>query len=158
MYLYDIGGNESDNPKGNYKEEYSFVRKRSHISSKGVILGISYGLTTVSITHEGKQIEVKRIITAREYNAAHRNRDTSRHIVIQKRISFLWKMQSFNILIYKEPVDHLCLVHVQSSVEGEDQDNEISSGVDMPDFLDVERKLEETDKEYGAHHISLIQN
>ena len=165
VYLYDIGkddekGNddsESTSANGNYKEEYSFARKRSHISSDGRILGISYGLTTVGITHEGKQIEVKRIITAREYNAAYRNRDTSRHIVIQRRISFLWEMQSFNVIVYKEPVDKLCLVHVQqSSVEGED-DSGINTSIDMPDFLQVERILE-GDKEYGAHHISLIKN
>ena len=46
-------------------------------------------------------------------------------------------------------MDKLCLVHVQQSSEGE--------GMDMPDFLQVERKLE-GDKEYGAHHISLIEN
>lgn len=38
-----------------------------------------------------------RIITAREYNTAYKSRDPSRHIIVQKRISFLYKLQSFTI-------------------------------------------------------------
>lgn len=38
-----------------------------------------------------------RIITAREYNTAYKSRDLSRHIIVQKRISFLYKLQSFTV-------------------------------------------------------------
>merc|ERR1712154_66298 len=109
-------------------------------------------------THSGKQVEVKRIITQREYNTAYKNRDMSRHVVKQKRISFIWNMQSFNIHIYMEPthVENLCLVHVQTSGDV-DKDSDASL-VDMPDFLDVQRKLvdcEEDKKRFGAFSISL---
>ena len=77
--------------------EYSFVRKRTTIDKKANKRGIVYQLTTVQTTSEGETIEQKRIITAREYNAAYKTRDTTRHIIRQERISFLYELQSFTI-------------------------------------------------------------
>ena len=50
--------------------------------------------------------------------ASYKNRDQSRHIVKQKRISFLYNMQSFNIHMYEEPssVGDLCILHAQAEV------------------------------------------
>jgi len=151
--------NESkDNANKNFAEEYSFIRKRTHLSRDGRQLGTSYGLTTVHITHSRKHIEVKRIITQREYSAAFKTRDPSRHVVRQKRISFIWNMQSFAVHIYQEPVDveNLCIVHVQQQ-SGEDEG---SGEVELPDFLTVERKLvddEEDKTRYGAFNISRLE-
>ncbi len=154
VYLYDVDGGRGDI---DFAEEYSFIRKRTHLSRDGRSLGTSFGLTTVHITHSRKHIEVKRIITQREYNTAFRNRDTSRHVVKQKRISFIWNMQSFNIHIYQEPkdVNNLCIVHVQQQSDSEGED--AAGHVNMPDFLHVERKIEdckEDEEKYGAFNIS----
>lgn len=132
VYLYDTETSTVPVPAatGNqdFAEEYSFIRKRTHLSRDGKALGTTYGLTTVHVTHGGKQIEVKRIITQREYNAAYKTRDLNRHVVKQKRISFIWNMQSFNVHIYMEPVhvENLCIVHVQQ------QEQEVMSGEDVP--------------------------
>lgn len=99
---------------------------------------------------DGQRIEVKRIITAREYNSAFKTRDRNRHIVRQTRICFLWRMQSFTIHIYKEPIAGLCILHAQS-------ESEVNG--DIPPFLSVDRVLtnsEEDAKNYGAFNISLI--
>ena len=99
---------------------------------------------------DGQQIEVKRIISAREYYSAFKTRDRSRHIVRQTRICFLWRMQSFTIHIYKEPIAGLCILQAQS---------ESDLNGDIPSFLSVERVLtnsEEDTKNYGAFNISLI--
>ena len=168
VYLYDVDDvkNGKQSTDNEFIEEYSFIRKRTHLSRDGRQLGSSYGLTTVNITKSGKHIEVKRIITKREYNAAYKNRDVNRHVVKQKRISFIWDMQSFNVHIYREPMDveHLCLVHVQQhqssekkdANDGEDASEEVH--VHMPKFLNVERKLvegKEDNQKYGAFSISL---
>jgi hypothetical protein len=85
--------------------------------------------------------------------AAYKNRDVARHVVKQMRMSFIWDMQSFNVHIYKEPVDveGLCIVHVQQSVRadtgsGGDGSGGIDTGIDtekvnLPSFLDIERQL-----------------
>lgn len=152
--MYDVENEKEDN---DFAEEYSFIRKRTHLSRDGRKLGSSFGLTTVHITHSQKHIEVKRIITQREYNTAFKNRDTSRHVVKQKRISFIWNMQSFNIHLYQEPlnVENLCIVQVQQqSGSGEE------SQVKMPDFLNISRKLEdckEDNEKYGAFNISRLE-
>lgn len=151
VYLYDVDDEKVSN---NFSEEYSFIRKRTHLSRDGRRLGSSFGLTTVHITHSGKHIEVKRIITQREYNTAYKNRDTSRHVVKQKRISFIWNMQSFNVQIYQQPLDveKLCIVHVQQQ-SGSDEEYDVN----LPEFLDVNRKIEDTKEDtekYGAFNIS----
>ncbi len=157
-YLYDVAQENGTNL--NYKEEYSFIRKRTQISARTMkTLGTSYGLTTVHITHDGKQVEMKRIITAREYNAAYKTRDESRHIVRQTRIGFIWKMQSFNIHIFKEPVKDLYICHAQSANGDGNTDGE-KVVVELPPFLNVERRLENNEddvKQFGTFNISLIK-
>lgn len=159
VYLYDIedGAKDSNN---NYVEEYSFIRKRSHVTLSGDLLGSTYGLTTVRITKDGKQVEVKRIISAREYASAFKARDTTRHIVKQKRITFLWKMQSFTVHIFKEPINNLCILYAQTGERTtKDEDEGSEPKVDMPYFLDVERKINNTKEDndtYGAFSISRI--
>jgi len=85
------------NPDSFYKDEYSFVRKRTHILKDGSIAGSVYGVTQVQETSDGHVVEKKRIINKREYFASLKQRDLSRHEIRQKRISFLYKHQSFNI-------------------------------------------------------------
>lgn len=101
------------------EEAYSFIRKRTTIDKNQNRRGEVYQITTVQRTSEGETIEQKRyvlccivseflgtswqilfplrIITAREYNTAYKSRDVSRHVIIQKRISFLYKLQSFTV-------------------------------------------------------------
>lgn len=140
----------------NISEEYSFIRKRTTVHKDGEASGSVYGWTGVQKTHEGQVIETKRIITKREYISLFNNRDKSRHIVTQKRISFLWNIQSFTIHVYQEPVSDICILHaqVQSTSDSADHDEEVS----IPPFLEVEKKLltdSEEDEQYGAYHISL---
>jgi len=152
VYLYEEHINTE-----NFCEEYAFIRKRTTINKDGKVSGSVYGWTGVQKTHEGQIIEKKRIISKREYNSLFNNRDESRHIVRQKRISFLWNIQSFTIHVYQEPVSDMCILHaqVQSTSDSVDQDGEVS----IPPFLEVNKKLspdsEEDEKQYGAYHISL---
>uniref|UniRef100_A0A7S2W782 NadR/Ttd14 AAA domain-containing protein n=1 Tax=Eucampia antarctica TaxID=49252 RepID=A0A7S2W782_9STRA len=166
VYLYDGTNEISEGPPQKYAEEYSFIRKRTQIGEGGG-KGTSYGLTVVSITHDRKVIEVKRIINAREYASAFKTRDLTRHVVRQQRISFLWNMQSFNIHIYNEPDTGLCILHAQvnesrsDNKQNKETDNTFDLLVDMPSFLHVERRitsLKEDNEKYGAFNISLIKN
>jgi predicted ATPase len=164
VYLYDDTNDTSKKFPKKYAEEYSFIRKRTQIIEGGG-KGTSYGLTVVSITHDGKVIEVKRIISAREYASAFKTRDLSRYIVRQQRISFLWNMQSFNIHIFNEPDTGLCILHAQVNETMSDHKQNIDLEdstdllIDMPPFLDVVRRItskkEDNDK-YGAFNISVI--
>ncbi|KAL7555218.1 hypothetical protein ACHAWF_018963 [Thalassiosira exigua] len=159
VYLYstvpvvEAGRSEENISSENISQEYSFIRKRTTISKTGEASGSVYGWTAVQKTHEGQVIEKKRIITKREYNSLFNNRDRSRHIVRQQRVSFLWNIQSFTIHAYREPVSDICILHaqVQSTDEGE-------GVVAIPPFLEVDKKLmthSEEDEQYGAYHISL---
>ncbi len=101
---------------------------------------------------DGEVFETKRIISAREYNASHRSRDLSRHIVRQERISFLYKLQSFTIHIYDTPSPGLCILHAQ--VENNDNADLV---VDLPDFLNIDRFLGQKDEStYGSYALSLV--
>ena len=130
---------------------YSFIRKRTTIDKDGEKQGSTYQLTDVT-KKDGKVYETKRIISAREYNASYRSRDLSRNIVRQKRISFLYKLQSFTIHEYNAPSPGLCILHAQ--VESNDTETPV---VDLPDFLDVDRPLEQNDEStYGSYALSVI--
>jgi hypothetical protein len=169
----DIGSNKSISER--YEDQYTNVRKRTNIGKDGQRLGGSvYGLTTVQKSADGNMIEKKRIISSREYASCLKQRDFSRHIVRQQRISFLYRHQSFNIhvsfavvcrlgdscascflnsgihleQVYEEPIKDLRILHaqVETANEGELQ-------VDLPPFLDVECRIKNTkedDHKYGA--------
>ena len=100
VYLINQGADAS---------EYSFIRKRTTIDKKRNRRGSVYQLTTAQRTSDGELIEQKRIITSREYSAAYKTRDLSRHIIIQERISFLYKLQSFTIHVSGSTSKRLCL-------------------------------------------------
>jgi len=143
------------NDKGT--DEYAFIRKRTPlVGGEDKRGGSVYGFTSVQKLPDGNVIEQKRIISRREYTSSFKQRDPSRHIVRQRRVSFLYNYQSFNIHIYQEPVHvkDLCILHAQVDATGE---GEVQ--VDLPPFLNVERRLETTpedNKRYGAFGISLI--
>ena len=150
VYLYEDGSSSE-----NIIEEYSFIRKRTTLNKDGRPSGSVYGWTAVQKTNDGQVIERKRIITKREYNSLLANRDQSRHIIRQKRISFLYNIQSFTIHVYQEPVSDICILHAQVQSTGDDED---SAKVSIPPFLEVEKKLmthSEGDEKYGAYHISM---
>lgn len=158
-----------------YVEEYSFIRKRTQVSvasGDGATKTSAeiYGQTTVKRTNDGHEVEIKRIISKREYNMLYKARDMSRNIVKQTRISFLWNMQSFTIHIYSQPikVKDLCVLHCQLEVpnanittintttnNNNDNNDDVNhhqekkhnnNGKDieslvLPPFLDIGRKL-----------------
>jgi predicted ATPase len=136
-------------------ENYSFVRRRTNIDESGKLLGSVYQLTTAKLSDD-ELIEQKRIITQREYSAAYMTRDTNRHVVRQRRISFLYNLQSFVVHVYEQPVADLCILHAQ--VEAAEVGKEPE--VDLPPFLNVERRLTNTkpdEHKYGAYSLSLIR-
>lgn len=153
MYLYE---EKEGNKSKKVVEEYSFIRKRTTISSNGEEAGSVYGWTAVQKTDDGQTIERKRIISRREYYSLFNNRDKSRHVVKQKRISFLWNIQSFTVHEYIQPVSDVTILHTQvksSEVVGGDEQ------VSIPPFLEVEKKLatdSENDAQYGAYHLSKV--
>lgn len=138
-----------------YEDQYTFIRKRTNIGRDGQrIGGPVYGITTVQKTYDGQIVEKKRIMNGREYASCLKQRDLSRHVVRQQRISFLYLHQSFNIHVYEEPIKDLWILHaqVETANEGELQ-------VDLPPFLEVVRRIKNTkedDCKYGAFAVSLI--
>lgn len=131
---------------------YRFVRRRIAVRNDGKAKGSVYQLTEVQRTSAGQEIEQKRIISGREYAASIKSRDVSRHIIRQQRICFLYKLQSFTIHVYQSPSPGLCILHAQ--VESTADEVPV---VDLPEFLDVERRLELSDEDhYGSYVLSLV--
>lgn len=150
IYLQRMNPDANDN-------NYSFVRRRSNVDRKsGEVLGSVYQITTVERASNNEMIEQKRIISQREYATACLARDLKRHIVQQRRISFLYDKQSFNVHMYETPVSDVQILHAQVEAKNGDQD----PPVNIPPFLDVGRRLESTeddDDNYGARGLSLIK-
>ena len=83
----------------------------------------------------------------------------------------MYKTQGFNIHIYKEPIENLCIVHAQPLIvgdidgcdNGESHGNQNHEGneptMDFPPFLDLDRRLKdnkEDNEKYGAFSMSRI--
>mmetsp|Transcript_22758 Transcript_22758/g.31863 ORF Transcript_22758/g.31863 Transcript_22758/m.31863 type:complete len:413 (-) Transcript_22758:1439-2677(-) len=154
VYLLHVEQDEMDESSP-VQEQYSFIRKRTSVDKDGRRGGSVCGLTTVQRTDDGKMMEIKRIISKREYNTMYRSRDLSRHIVRQQRISFLYNSQSFSIHAYEEPTSDVCILHAQVETVGGEH-----GIVDLPPFLNVERELQPTKEDqdaYGAFGISRIK-
>lgn len=73
-------------------------------------------------------------------------------MIKQQRMCFLYKNQSFQIHVYKEPasIAGLTILHVQAS--GEDED------ISIPDFLKIEKELTTNDESYSAYNVSNKSN
>jgi predicted ATPase len=148
IYLKQSGDSQSK------LDNYSSIRRRTNIDRKGRRLGTVYQLTVAQWTGT-ELIEQKRIISEREYSAASLQRDEGRHIVRQRRISFLYDQQSFGVHIYESPARELCILHAQ--VEASTDCDE--PHVDLPPFLSVDRRIlntEEDKEKYGAYSLSII--
>lgn len=134
--------------------QYSFIRRRSQ---KGFSV---YGHTTVSTHASGERVEVKRIISKREYEwMKTMYADASRHIVVQRRYCFLWQGKTFSLYRYLEPLHSLYILHCQAKWRPKDETEEgdqIEDGptVNFPPFLNVVEPLNE-DGKFSAYHISL---
>ncbi|CAH0493190.1 unnamed protein product [Peronospora farinosa] len=125
-------------------KDYSFVRCRSQYGIP------AYGMTTVRYLNTGDAVHLKRVLSAREYSYAVRHRrDPARNVIKQQRMCFLYKNQSFQIHVYKEPVEvaALTVLHVQASCEN-DQD------IVMPSFLSIEKELPGSDETMSAYNVS----
>jgi hypothetical protein len=89
--------------------QYSFIRRRSQKTNS------TYGHTTVSLHSSGERVEVKRIMTKREFEFMKATlTDPKRHVVLQRRYCFLWAGKSFSIHRYLEPSTATCILHCQS--------------------------------------------
>lgn len=138
----------------NEQESYSFARRRTNIDSNGKLLGSVCQLTSAHMIGD-ELIEQKRIITQREYSSAILARDPTRHVVLQRRICFLYELQSFSVHIYEQPAAGVCILHaqVEATDEGEPE-------VNLPPFLNIERRLTNTkadEQRYGAYSLSVIR-
>jgi len=134
-------------------DNYSFVRRRTNIRD-GKRVGSVYQQTTAQWAGT-ELIEQKRIISEREYNAAYLTRDEGRHVVRQRRISFLYKQQSFCVHMFMSPHEGLCVLMAQVEACANGDEPEIV----LPPFLDVERRITSSDEDkqkYGAYSLSII--
>jgi len=120
--------------------DYSFVRRRK----QG---GLSvYQLTIVKTAPNGKRIEMKRMITKREYKSlVALDADPNRNVLRQKRYSFLWQTQSFQIHVFTHPIDHVAVLHCQAETED----------IELPPFLQIFSEPLEDEGQYSGWQVSL---
>lgn len=145
--------------QSNSDNNYSFIRRRTSLDKQSHRpVGSVFQLTTAQrLDDTGELIEHKRIISEREYVASSLTRDASRHVVRQRRISFLFHRQSFTVHQYQQPTEGLCILHAQVEV----RDHQSEPVVDLPPFLQIERRLtnsREDEKQYGAYSLSVMSN
>jgi nucleoside-triphosphatase THEP1 len=157
-----------NSPDAFANSEYSFIRRRSNVDRvSGQVLGSVFQITSVKriVKEDGTDevIEQKRIMSQREYATAYESRDPRRHVLQQRRISFLYEKQSFNVHMYESPISGIHILHAQVEAKSNPAENDGEHDpklVTLPPFLEVDRRLEDTEedeKKYGAYNISLIE-
>jgi hypothetical protein len=118
----------ADRPGGRHPGDHTFVRRRGQQAMASYSQtdcryvreppadGAAAGAEADGAEAPVRKIERKRIITAREYsNAVRFLADPARHVVRQRRISFLWEGQYFEITEYLAPQEAagLTMLNVQ---------------------------------------------
>ena len=130
---------------------YTFVRKRTKINTNNKIH--SYGFTRVRIDEStGEKIEVKRILTGREYAQISERPDPNRHFVRQERTSFLLNESTCYICKYLAPAKYagVQILYVQSSAE----EQSLSLEKDFPSWLNVQREIT-GDPKFSSYNMSI---
>merc|ERR1711871_1736575 len=78
------------------------IRRRKMKGSLGTVV---YGMTQLKVSDDGQEIEMKRIISRREYYSLKGSiPDGTRHIVRQRRTCFLHDDVFFQLDEYQEPI------------------------------------------------------
>lgn len=124
---------------------YAFVRRRRQTDGLA-----SYGITHVNLGPDGKKVETKRLLTAREYALyVTQQADPTRRVVKQKRTSFLWRNRFFEIYEYGKPHEGLCVLYCQIAPG----DGEVAD-LELPPWLGVVRECT-GEAEFSAYTLSL---
>lgn len=126
----------------------------------------SYGHTLVTLTETSptsdqeaptlQTIETKKIISASAYYAGkHFQGDPSHHPVHQRRISFLWNSQYYEIteFLSPRPEEGLVLLAVQENEDSPDKGSDLI----LPPFLEIYEEVTGREQ-YSAYYVSLEEN
>ena len=138
------GSSDEGTPESDAYYPYAFVRRRMQVGS-GLA---SFAYTSVNKGPDGQEVELKRIISQREYKVSTRQADSRRRKVYQTRTSFLWKNRFYEVSVYRRPCDGLAVLNVQVASE--------SSGdtIPIPPGFDVVREVTD-DFKYSSYYLSL---
>lgn len=129
----------------NETKGFTYVRRRSEIGDFGGFA--AYGETRVVIRDQ-ERIELKRVLTNREYGYASSQADPSRHVVRTVRTCFLLGQNSIYIEEYQAPCPRHTLMYVQAS---SDKGNDLN----LPTFTNDVIVREVTGQtEYSSRTIS----
>ena len=144
-YPQVVGASADDESKG-----YTYVRRRTQIGDNSGFA--AYGETRV-IIRDGDRIELKRVLSHREYGLASSQADPSRHVVRTVRTCFLLGGSSIYIEQFQSPCPRVSLMYVQaSSSQSEDE-------INFPPFIKSLILREVTGRsEYSSRTISTRSN
>ena len=151
--VYPLQKSEND------EQGYTFVRKRMQLKPGALdnearnkrLANSSYGFTRVRIDPGTKEkVEVKRILTGREYSQFCESKDPSRCVVVQQRTSFILGENTCYICKYllPEKVKGLEILYVQTSHGTESDD------LSLPKWLNVDKEITGVPK-FSSYRISL---
>ena len=127
---------------------FTYVRRRQEVGDNAGGFA-SYGETRVTF-RAGNRIELKRVLSHREYGIASSLADPSRHVVRTVRTCFMLGRNSFYIENFVVPRKGLTLMYAQSTPGSDGLD--VSS---FPDFIKKSVDREVTGlPEYTSRNIS----
>lgn len=115
------------------------VRKRGQHGS------FTYTHTVKHFLSAGKNVELERMISSREYLTLLESSDPDRNRVIKKRSCFLWENQYFELDTFVDPWFGLCLL--EAEIEEDDAE------VKLPPFIKVIREVT-MEREYSNAELA----
>ncbi len=117
------------------------IRKRGQQGS------YSYTYTVKKFLAPGKNIELERTISGREYLNFLNQQDPERLSIVKKRTCFLWKNQYYELDQFLNP--HPGLILLEAELEDEES-------VSLPEFLEIEKEVTD-DLEYSNFKLAKIK-
>jgi hypothetical protein len=112
---------------------------------------------------KAQQLQLKRLLTRREYESLTRLFDTSRWPVRQQRETFLWDHRYFCVTRYTSPSQLAGLTLLEVQLRGDDEEHAAAAGdagggnadkFSLPPFLSIVREVT-GEPAYSCHQLSM---
>ena len=107
-----------------------------------------------------QQLQLKRLLTRREYEARKRRADPERQVVTQRRASFLFENRYYSVTRYTSPpaLAGLAVLYCQLRGDDEDEEGDIAQEgappkIALPPFLSIGREVTDQ-RAFSCHQLS----
>ena len=122
----------------------------ARVRKRGQDRSFTYTYTVKREIQPGKNVEREKMITSKDYLSYLEEADQDRVMIRKKRTCFLWKNSYYELDVFIEPFNGVCLLELES-----DEDN---SPCEIPPWIKIDREVTDDPAYSNANIAKKVQN